>query len=88
MDRHLVLRGQTPGRRCSEEAVALLVQGFEKLLDRQPSFRDQTAKGAPRHFRVIGYRERGQVAGSCHDDMAPFLPDRLPTKSLKGLDDV
>ncbi len=68
--------------------VALLVQGLEELPYCQPRFRDQTAKRAPRNFRVIGYRESGNVAVSCHDDMTAFLPNHLPTKSLKGLDDV
>ena len=67
---------------------ALLVRGREELLDGQPCFCDQTAQRASCNFRVIGYRERGYVAWPSHDDMTAFLPNHLPAKALKDLDDV
>ncbi len=40
----------------------LLVRGREELLDGQPRLCDQTAQRAPGNFRMIGYRESGDVA--------------------------
>jgi hypothetical protein len=37
---------------------------------------------------VIGDRESGDVAWPNHNDMTAFLPNHLPTKALKDLDDV
>ena len=67
---------------------ALLIRGRKELLDCQSRFCDQTAQRAPRNFGMIGYRESGHVARSSHDDMTPLLPDDLPAKTLKDLDDV
>ena len=66
----------------------LLVRGREELLDGQPRLCDQTAQRTPCNFRMIGYRESGDVAWPSHDDMAAFLADHLPPKALKDLDDV
>ena len=68
--------------------VALLVQGLEELPYCQPRFRDQTAKRAPCNFRVIGYRESGNVAGLRHNDMAALLPNHVPIESLEGRDNL
>ena len=67
---------------------ALLACGREELLDGQPRLRDQTAQRAPCNFRMIGYREGGDVAWPSHNDMAALLPDHLPAKALKDLDDI
>ena len=67
---------------------ALLACGREKLLDGQPCFCDQTAQRAPCNFRMIGDRKGSDVAWPSHDDMAALLPDHLPAKALKDLDDV
>lgn len=37
---------------------------------------------------MIGYRESSDVAEAGHDDMTALLTNNLPTKSLKGPDNV
>ena len=47
----------------SNAGSGLLVRGREELFDGQPRLCDQTAQRVPCNFRVIGYRERGDVPG-------------------------
>lgn len=75
-------------QRAMRRSDGLRVRGRKELLDGQPCFCNQTAQRASCNFRVIGYRERSDVAWPSHDDMTAFLADHLPTKTLKDLDDL